>query len=516
MVLKRDTSGPGPIGGAVTAGLAACAAAVRRFWSMVLTFRPPSKDARGGDDQKTALALQDPGQAQLPAIPGGSLPAGVIDAEAALRRNAHGLNRLSLIGGAVIGVFIFGFGAWAAVAPLASAAIANGVVSPEGNKRTVQHLEGGIIRELLVKDGAEVKAGDPLLILDSTRDLATFDSVRMQRLADIAVLARIDAEQAGADAVTMPQEVLDEAARNPVAAALVRAQQEQFKSRRESIQGQKSVLQQRIAQSQSDIEGLKAQIASGETQLELIQQEINGVAPLVQKGLYEKPRLLALQREQARISGQNASDTSSIAKAEQLIGESKMRILALDSDFRDKIAEERASTQKELAQLEEKMRSAGDVVGRTRILAPVDGTVVNLKYHTLGGVIQPGAPILEIVPKNERLVIDVQVQPNDIDVVREGQPALVHFTAYHQRNMPRIDGTVVYVAADSTQDEQTKKSYFLAKIEVDPTLLKQVAPEVNLSAGMPAEASIMTGTRTALQYAVDPLVHAFQRSFIED
>jgi HlyD family type I secretion membrane fusion protein len=301
-----------------------------------------------------------------------------------------------------------------------------------------------------------------------------------------------------------------------VAAALVRAQEEQFKSRRESIQGQKSVLEQRVEQSRSDIEGLRAQITSADTQLELIQQEINGVAPLVQKGLYEKPRLLALQRTQAQIGGQKAADTSSIAKAEQLIGESQMRMLAIDSDFRDKIAEERASTQKELAQLEEKMRAAGDVVGRTRILAPLDGVVVNLKYHTLGGVIQPGAPILEIVPKNDRLVIDVQVQPNDIDVVREGQTALVRFTAYHQRNMPRIDGTVIYVAADSTQDEQTKRSYFLAKVEVDPTLLKRVAPQVNLSAGMPAEASIMTGTRTALQYAIDPLLHAFQRSFIED
>ncbi|MGK9169215.1 HlyD family type I secretion periplasmic adaptor subunit [Inquilinus limosus] len=433
-----------------------------------------------------------------------------------LRQNARALNRLSLIGGAVIGVFVFGFGAWASVAPLASAAIANGVVSPEGNRRTVQHLEGGIISELLVKDGTEVKAGDTLLVLDATRDQATYDSVRMQRLADVAALARLDAEQAGAASITLPQEVLDTAAENPVAAALVRAQQEQFKSRRESILGQKSVLEQRIAQSRADIEGLRAQIVAGDTQLALIQEEINGVAPLVAKGLERKTRLLELQRGQARIAGEKASDVSAIAKAEQIIGESQMRILALDSDFRDKIAEERSTTQKELAQLEEKMRSAGDVVGRTRILAPVDGVVVNLKYHTLGGVIQPGAPILELVPKNERLVIDVQVQPHDIDTVREGQSALVRFTAYHQRNMPRIDGKVIYVAADSTQDEQSKRSFFLAKVEVDAALLKQVAPQINLSAGMPAEASIQTGTRTALQYAVDPLVHAFQRSFVED
>jgi HlyD family type I secretion membrane fusion protein len=464
-----------------------------------------------------SLTPQEPGQPLPPAVLSSPrLPAPLDDTPASLKRNAYGLNRLSLIGGVVIGVFVFGFGAWAAVAPLASAAIAMGVVSPEGNKRTVQHLEGGIIRELAVRDGAEVKAGDTLLVLDSTRDLATFDAVRIQRLADIAALVRLDAEQSGAASLAMPQEVLDEAAKNPVAAALVRAQQEQFTSRRESILGQKSVLEQRVQQSRADIEGLRAQITSSDTQLALIQEEIDGVAPLVAKGLERKTRLLQLQRAQAQIQGQKASDISSIAKAEQTVGESQMRMLALDSDFRDKIAEERASTQKELAQLEEKMRSAGDVVGRTRITAPVDGIVVNLKYHTLGGVIQPGAPILEIVPQNDKLMIDVQVQPNDIDTVREGQSALIRFTAYHQRNMPRIDGRVVYVAADSTQDEQTRHSYFLAKIEVDPTLLKQVAPQVNLSAGMPAEASIQTGTRTALQYAVDPLVHAFQRSFVED
>jgi HlyD family type I secretion membrane fusion protein len=464
-----------------------------------------------------SLIPQEPGQPLPPAVLSSPrLPALPDETVVALRRNARGLNRLSLIGGAVIGVFIFGFGAWAAVAPLASAAVAQGTVSPEGNKRTIQHLEGGIIRELTVQDGDKVKAGDTLLVLDATRDTATYDTVQMQRIADMAALARLDAEQVGAPQITMPQEVVDATANDPVGAALVKAQEEQFISRRESITGQKSILEQRVNQSQSDINGLKAQIQSSETQLELIQQEIDSVAPLVTKGLETKPHLLQLQRGQAQIVGQKASDTSSIAKAEQTIGESQMRILALDSDFRDKIAEERSNTQKELAQLDEKLRAAGDVVTRTRIVAPLDGTVVGLKFHTIGGVVSPGAPIMEIVPSSEKLVIDVQVQPNDIDVVREGQSAMVHFSAYHQRNMPRIDGTVVYVAADSTQDEATKRSFFLAKVEVDPALLKRVAPQVNLSAGMPADVSIMTGTRTALQYAVDPLMNAFHRSFIED
>ncbi|HMG49683.1 MAG TPA: HlyD family type I secretion periplasmic adaptor subunit [Inquilinus sp.] len=458
-----------------------------------------------------SLTPQEPGQPHLPAVPGGPLPSASRDEDAAaLRQNARRLNRVSLIGGAVIAVFVVGFGVWAAFTPLAAAAVATGMVSPEGNKRTVQHLEGGIIRELAVRDGDEVKAGDTLLVLDATRDKATYDMVRMQRLAAVATIARLDAEQSGAAAIAWPEAMLNETPPNPVASALVKAQQDQFVSRRESIVGQKSVLAQRIAQSRSEIVGLKGQIRAADTQLELIQQEIDAVAPLVEKGLERRPRLLQLQRGQAQLAGQKASNLSSIAKAEQTVGESEMRMLALDSDFRDKVASERAKTQKELAALEERLRSSGDVVVRTRIVAPLDGTVTGRKFHTVGGVVAPGAPILEIVPKSAKVVLDVQVQPNDIDVVREGQPALVRFVAYSHRNVPRVAGRLIYVAANSTLDEKTGRAFFLAKIEVDPSVLKQAAPTVVLSAGTPAEVSITTGSRTVLDYAFDPLLQTFR------
>jgi HlyD family secretion protein len=448
-------------------------------------------------------------QFRLPVRDGARQLASLDDTEAGLRQNARGLFRLSLIGGAVIGVFVLGFGAWAAFTPLASAAIATGAVSPEGNKRTIQHLEGGIIRELTVRDGDAVKAGDTLLVLDATRNKATVDMVRMQRLAAIAAIARLDAEQTSAASITWPETVLAEAPSSPAASALVKAQQDQFTFRRESILGQKAVLRQRIAQSRSQVVGLEGQIAAADTQLELIQQEINGVAPLVAKGLERLPRLLKLQRGQAQLAGQKAANLSAIAKAEQTVDESEARILALDSDFRDKVSEERAKTQKELAGLEEKLLASSDIFVRTRIVAPLDGTITGRKFHTVGGVVSPGAPIMEIVPNSAKLVLDVQVQPNDIDIVREGQPARVRFIAYSQRNLPRIEGRVIYVAANSSLDEKTGRAYFLGKIEVDPAALRQVAPQLVLSTGTPAEVSITTGTRTVLEYAFDPFIRTF-------
>lgn len=440
----------------------------------------------------------------------------LVDAGEARRRNRRSLNRTALLGSTIALVFVAGSIGWAAVAPLASAALATGTVSPEGNRRVVQHLEGGIVRSFRVRDGDVVKQGDVLIELDSTQGTAALEAVRIQRLAASVVMARLAAEDTGVAEIDFPAAVLDEARRNPVAAALVKAETDQFHSRRAANLSQKSVLDQRIEQSREDIAGLRARIESSRRQLVLLDEEIAGVSELLKKGLERKPRFLALQRGKAQIEGEIASDTSAVAKAEQVIGESRMQIVVLDSTFRDKIATERAQTQRELAVLDEKLRASGDIVERTRIVAPLDGTVVGLRYHTVGGVVAPGSPILDIVPSSDRLTVDVQVSPGDIDVVRQGQPALVRFSAYHQRNLPRIDGEVVYVAADSTQDPKSGRAFFLAKISIDPERLRSVAPQVNLSAGMPAEVSITTGTRTALQYALDPLVRSFERSFVED
>jgi HlyD family secretion protein len=453
--------------------------------------------------------------AKLPAPRQPARPPGG-DGSAALSENGRSLRRVAMIGFTVIVLFFGGFGSWAAFAPLASAALAVGRVSPDTNSKIIQHLEGGIIRQILVRDGTQVRAGDTLMVLDDTRDLAALEGLRMQRRAAIATMSRLDAEQSGADSMTLPDWLVADAASDPVVTALVDAQRGQFTARRDSILSQKSILGQRIAQSEEEINGLRAQIASAETQLALIEEEAKGVRDLVERGLERRPRLLQLQRAQAQSDGERASNVAAIARAQQTIGESRSRILGLDTDLQDRVAEERSRTQSILAELEEKLRAADDIVGRTKIVAPVDGTVVGLKFHTVGGVVSPGTPIMEIVPSNDKLVIDAQVQPLDIDVVHVGLPAMVRFTAYHQRAMPRIEGNVIYVAADSTLDEKSGRSYFLAKVQVDPAQIEKVAPSVQLSAGMPAELAITTGSRTMLEYLFDPLLYAFQRSFVED
>lgn len=432
------------------------------------------------------------------------------------QRNLRSLNRITLIGSTVAAVFVLGSLAWAAISPLASAAIASGMVSPEGNRRVVQHLEGGIVRRFHVRDGDVVRSGDVLLELDATRDKATLDLLRVQHLAGSAAMARLAAEDAGVEEIDFPADILSQAKGNAAAQAIVTAERQRFSARRAANSGQKSVLKQRIAQSREEIVGFEAKIASAVRQLELLEEEIIGVAALLKQGLERKPRLLLLERAKAQIGGEMAASRSGLARAGQVIGESEMEMLALDNAFRDKVATERAEIRRELAGLEERLRSSDDIVSRTRIVAPVDGTVVGSRYHTVGGVVAAGSPILEIVPSNEKLTIDVQVQPNDIDVVREGQPALVRFSAYHQRNLPRVNGRVIYVAADSTQDQKTGRAYFLARVSVDAQHLKEIAPAINLSAGMPADVAITTGTRTALQYAFDPLMQSFERSFVED
>lgn len=420
-----------------------------------------------------------------------------------------------LFGIAVVLVFFAGLGGWAAIAPLASAAIAPGVVSPDGSRRTVQHLEGGIIREILVEDGSRVEVGDPLLVLADVAARASFEQLQTQVDALAALQARLIAEQQGRDAVAFPDRLLDAAAASEEVADILAAQSDLFETRRTAIEGRKNILRQRIAQLSEEITGLEAQIVSQERQLALIEEEIEGVAQLVDQGLERRPRLLALQRQEAEIEGAIAENRAAIARANQAIGEAELQILGLETDRLDEIATELTRVRTELLSLEERLMSSEDVLTRTVIAAPVSGTVVQLRYRTTGGVIGPGDAILDIVPLDEDLVIDARVSPVDIDAVAQGQDAQIHLLAYAQRNLPRIEGTVTTVSADALTDEQSGERYFRVKVEVDRDRLEALPADVTLAPGMPAEVLIMTGERTALQYILQPFLDSIRRSFRE-
>ncbi|MEQ9642608.1 MAG: HlyD family type I secretion periplasmic adaptor subunit [Alphaproteobacteria bacterium] len=426
------------------------------------------------------------------------------------------LRPVIIAGTVVVGVFFVGFGGWAALAPLASAAIAPGIVSPDGSRKTVQHLEGGIIRDIRVKNDEMVKTGDVLVVLEDTQARAGYDLLQTQHDALAAHYARLSAEQIGADSLVFPEDLLARAQARPQIADLVQGQRQFFTVRKQSLEERKAILGQQIRQLGAQITGLRDQIKARDREVALIKDEIVQVADLLKRGYERKPRLLALQRREAQIEGERAEHMGDIARARQTIDQAKLEIVNLETARQDEIAAEITRVRTELLAMQERLLASRDVLRRTEVVAPVDGRVVELRFKTSGGVVGPGEPILDIVPIRDELLVDARVSPLDIDVVRPGLEARVHLLAYRQRSLPQIGGIVRQVSADSILDQATGQRYFLARIEVDPDGLATLPEGVPLSAGMPAEVLIKTGERTLLNYLIEPLLDSVRRSFRED
>jgi HlyD family type I secretion membrane fusion protein len=423
------------------------------------------------------------------------------------------LSRFVAAGMLIVLLFFGGFGAWAGLAPLASSAVAAGSVRVEGNRKTLQHLEGGIIQELLVKEGDVVERDQILIRLDRTAAQSRFETVRHQFDLLKASEARLLAEQARSDRLIFPQELLDRRD-EPRIATLLGGQERLFATRRQSYRGQHDILKARIDQLRSQGAGLAAQQASSERQLELIRKEQATVTDLVRKGLEREPRLLDLQRRAAALEGVRAEAMAEIARIAQTVGETELRILSLDDEQAEKVAAELKDVQAELAKGEEELGAAADVLRRRDIRAPLAGAVLNLKFFTPGGVIGPGTPILDIVPQDDRLLIEAQLNPLDIDVIRPGLPAEVRLSAYKQRRMPILDGRLIQVSADRLVNERDGAAYYKALIEVDPAELAELE-DVELYPGMPADVMIKIGERTFFQYLTSPIHDSFARAFHE-
>ncbi|MCW2242388.1 HlyD family type I secretion periplasmic adaptor subunit [Azospirillum canadense] len=417
-------------------------------------------------------------------------------------------------GAAVIALFFGGLGGWSATAPLASAAMAPGVVVPDGNRRTVQHLEGGIVRTILVKDGSSVHAGDTLLTLDDAQARAEVETLQARVDTLAATEARLLAEQQNSTVFAFPGRLVASAAASTSAREAMRSQEDLFASRRQVLAERRGILQQRVAELQEEIVGLAAQIAAADRQIALIGEEIADVEHLYRAGLERKPRLLALKRAKSDIEGDRGERQAGIARARQAIGEATLQIVGLDTANRDEVNGDLAKVRAELAEVGQRLAASRDVLARTVVTAPIDGTVVQLRVHTQGGVVKPGAPILDVVPANEELLIDARIAPTDIDVVHAGLRAQVMLTAYKQRNLPRIHGELRQVSADALADEQTGRPYFSARVGVDRAEIARLAG-IALAPGMPAEVFVMTGEQTALDYLLRPLYDGVRRAFRE-
>lgn len=428
-----------------------------------------------------------------------------------LRREVRGPLTLGL---SAIALFFVVGGIWSATAPLSGAVIASGIVGPESSRQTVQHLEGGIIREIKVHEGQKVKAGDVLVVLESVRAQAE-TGARLSRLRVLAAMeARLQAEHAGMDRIDFHHAVLSDR-EDPEVRAAMQAQVNQFNVRRESLASRVAILEQRIVQLEAQLRGLARQLEGTEQQSAHIVEEIASVQELYEKGLERKPRLLALQREQARLFGAKGELAAEIARTKEAIGETRLQITNLQIERAEEIDSRLSDVIAERSQLEVEMQASLDRLRRTQILAPVAGTVLDLRYKTTGGVIGPGQPILDLVPLGDELVIESRIRPSDIDEIRNGQRAYIVFPSFVQRNLKRIEGTVQRYSPDTLEDERTGQHYYSARVTVDRKHLAEVAPEIELSSGMPAEVFITTQKRTLLEFLLQPFLMTLERAFRE-
>ncbi len=446
-----------------------------------------------------------------PAAPAGGAAAGLAPQPVGEGPNIRGPVTLGL---AVVFLFFGVFGAWAALAPLQSAAIAPGVVSVDSSRKTVQHLEGGIVGEIMVREGEEVKAGQVLIKLQEIQARATNELLRGRLITATSRQARLEAERTGRDQIVFPDWLTAEA-EDATAKELMASQYSIFEARRESLRGQVAILEQRISQFDEEIGGLKGQIAAEDRQIRLIAEEVRDLQKLVKKGLARRPRLLELERQAAEIQGSRHQNQARLARVRQQIGEAKLRISELQTQRDNEIVEELREVQSELLDLTERMRASSDVLSRTEIRAPISGTVVGLQVHTAGGVIAPREQLMDIVPSEDSLIVEARVNPVDIDVVRQGLPARVIFSAFSQRNQLPLDGIVTSVSADSLLDDRSGESYYLARVALTGDF-RAVLDGAELTPGMQADVIIVTGERTALQYLMKPLLQSFNRALREE
>ncbi len=415
-----------------------------------------------------------------------------------------------------LGLLLFGlvfgvFGIWAAVAPLDGAAIAPGAVTVRSYKKMVQHLEGGIVSEILARDGDLVEEGQILLTLDDTQASSELQIVTAQRIALGAREARLIAERDGLEQIFFPAELRRSDAR---AQQEIEAQNEIFRARKTSNEGRIGILQQRIEQLENQVAGMIASKESKELLADSYSQEMQETQTLLDQGFSELTRLRQAERNFATYTGEAAELTSNIAATEVQIGETRLQVLQLESDFRSEVVSELGDTQTRLQDANERITALTDIVRRTQITAPETGVVNGMQVHTIGGVIGAGTPIAEIVPASDELIIEASVSPVDIDRVSEGQDARIRFTTFGSR-APTIFGSVLSLSADAISDPNTGATYYLARVDVDPTSVADLG-NLALLPGMPAEVHINTGSRTLLSYLFKPLSNTVARSFSED
>jgi len=428
-------------------------------------------------------------------------------------RTRQSLQRALFGGGTVACLLAFGVGGWAVTTELSGAVIAPGLLVVDNNVKKVQHPTGGVIGELRVSDGTEVKAGDLLLRLDETVTRANLAMIIKNMDELIARQARLKAEQDGSERVSFPEELIQRKAA-PDIGRLMGEETRLFELRREARSGQKAQLSERIAQLREQIVGMQDQIAAKEREIALVNDELKGVRELWQKNLVQLTRLTALEREAARLGGEKGVLISSIAQTRGKITETELQVLQIDQDLRTEVGKELADIRGKLAESVEKRITAEDQLKRIDVRSPQDGVVDQLAVHTIGGVITASEPLMVIVPRAEKLIVEAKIQPQDIDQIHAGNAAVLRFSAFNLRTTPEIGGKVIFVSADVSKDEKTNASFYTVRILPSAQQLAQL-DNLKLVPGMPVESFIKTGERTVISCLTKPLQDQLSKAWRE-
>jgi HlyD family type I secretion membrane fusion protein len=419
------------------------------------------------------------------------------------------IRHVAFAGWLIIAIFFGGIGTWSVMAPLNGAVVGNAVIKIDGNRKSVQHLDGGIVKEMRIKEGDKVNFGDVLIVLDETQARAEYEVLSQQYMVLRATEVRLLTELDHGSRLAMPEDLKT---RDSYFKSVWNGQVSQFESRLAALEGQRSVIREKINQLGSQIVGAEAQVKSFTDQITSVRAEAKDIAPLVERGLIARPRIMQLDRTAFGLEGQIADASANIAKARQAIAEQQQQIAQLDNDRMADITKDLRDTQAKMLEVIPKAMNAKAVLGRMEIRAPYSGRVVALTVFSVGGVIQRGEKILDIVPDQDSLTIEAQIAVEDISDIKPNMRAEVHLTAYKQRIVPIIHGDVVQISADRLTDPKTNNPYYIAFVRVDEGELAAM-PNIKLYPGMPATVMIPTIQRTAFDYIVGPLIMSFNHAF---
>lgn len=425
------------------------------------------------------------------------------------------VRRIAIVAGVSVAVFLFGAAGWASLVPLSGAVLANGQIVVQSYKKTLQSKEGGTILKLHVSEGAQVEAGDPLIEFNNTQAAASYQTFSGQLVRARARKARLETLIMGATKVEWPQSITQMLATSPEVSTILAVEEALFEAALMDFAGRRNVLERRVAELRHQLASMSPQIKSIDKQLPLIAEEEADATILFEKGLERKPKLLALRRVRARLIGERGQLLAQRNQTREILAAAELELIAHHNTKQAEYSTQLTDISGRIAELEQSLLSSADRLANTIVYAPVSGEVVGLAFHTIGGVVQSGEPIMSIVPRRDELMIDAKVRAGDVDAIHETQPAEIRILAHRWRDRPPLDGEVVRISADLIRDPYSGEEHYEARLRLD---LSTAPPDIkpsDLQVGMKVDVAILTEDRTPLQYISGPITRHMFKAFRE-